>query len=258
MLRDGAGNKPPSKAAIRGAHDDLTKVKVRFKQPALIGMQEARQFVPMLRDGLLPGYKVALPKHARGDFASNAILYDPKQMHLCGVENLFAHGGLAGQYPLRLVTSADFLWDGDGSLVTYDNTHLNSRIDNGGRPAPLPRVKLSTKHIHLLADDLVRSAAGKRLAFGGGDFNIDEDADNRVDFSGFPNQIFREHGITSIYDELGTPASFDTHGNRKIDVIVSVNKDGRVEAVSVHRIDSKGLRTDHSAICAVYSIRLRK
>lgn len=234
---------------------DLMKV-IRKWHPALIGCQEGMDYTDTLRGGV-EGYRFALPPGAHGAARNNPVMYDPDQLRFLGAENHKMHDGRKGSFPPRYDSEYRFQWEADGSVVVYHNTHVNSYIDNSGRPRALPRVGMSTQHFRQMAANVQGDGRGHRLCFVGGDFNVDEDDDNRVDFSGFPNEIFREHKIESIYDELNTPASFDTHGKRKIDVIASYKGDRRVSGEKVERIDTRDLHTDHSAVCATYRIRLR-
>lgn len=243
------------------AHDAFKLFK-RW-HPAAMGLQESKQYITELARAGQDLFRVALPMEGRyekpnfGDICNNPIIYDPEQLRLLRCYNLPVHPGKAHCYPKRIITVGRFKWvGGDGSTVTLHNSQVNSHIEKGGHPRELPRVKLSTHHFNEWANLMVADAKGFKLSFLMGDLNVDEDADNRVDFSGFPNEIFREHHIISIYDELHTPASFDTHGRRKIDVIASYEGDGRVRGMRV--INSHNVRTgsDHLAVCATYSIQL--
>lgn len=233
---------------------DVTKRIIHRWWPHIIGLQESSGYIPRLAAALADlGYEIAVPPGAKGAAANNPIAYDPAELMLARILNFKEHDGKAGQFPARYTTSAEFEWV-DGSTVWYNNTHLNSHIEHSGKPYPLPRVGLSTAHIRSVANRTKGDASGSSLAFLGGDFNVDEDADNRVDWSGFPNQIFREVGIVSVYDELRTPATFDTHGSRKIDVIASYKGDSRVVARWVERTED--LFSDHYGVCAGFDVSL--
>lgn len=222
--------------------------------PHILALQEARQYVDVLhRFGVMD---LALPRnsHFGGDAQNNPILYNPRQLELLDCFNTIEHPGAAGRYPVRILTSAKFRWIGaDNSIIWANNTQADSHIEVAGHPRHLPRVELATEMFRDAARHMVIDAHGKSLAFLMGDMNVDEDADNRVDWWGFPNQIFREHGLVSIYDELHTPASFDTHGRRKIDVIASYKGDARVEAELVSR--GPRLGSDHNPVLGRYRVR---
>lgn len=235
---------------------DLMKVRRTWPRAKIIGAQEGKQYRDVLE--AVPGMRLALPRGVTGDKANNPILYDPDELHLLTCIVTQVHGGKAGQYPARNFTTGMFRWDVDGSVLFYNNTQVNSHIEKDGHPRDLPRTPLSSAHLRTMADTVKGDAKGYSLAFLGGDLNVDEDADNRVDWSGFPNQIFRERDIESIYDELDVPASFDTLGHRKIDAIASYKGDRRVKGRKVARIDSANLYTDHAAICAWYDIRVMR
>lgn len=246
LLRDQTWSRPVA---------DLSKV-IRRWRPAFIGCQEGQDYIGALRDGV-EGYRLALPPGARGGARNNPVMYDPDQVRYLGAASHRMHDGRKGLFPPRYDSEYRFQWEADGSVIIEHNTHVNSHIEKGGRPRDLPRVGMSIRHLRKLADNVAQDARGHRLGFLTGDLNVDEDADNRVDFSGFPNQVFREYKIESIYDELGTPASFDTKGRRKIDVIASYKGDRRVTGEKVEKIDAKALHSDHAAVCATYRVRLR-
>ena len=245
------------------AREDVVRILDAWK-PDLLGIQEGKQYLTTY--GSLPGYGLLLPEGlTRGDQKNNPILYRTATMDPVLSRYVKVHSGKAHQFPERNIIEGCFSWEGgDGSLVWLDNTHLNSHIDQGGHPMPLPggrsgqllpRVPLSVTHIETIAERTERN--GKRrhsLAFLSGDFNIDEDADNRVHWSGFPEATFGRHNILSVYDELGTPASFDTHGDRKIDVIARYKGDRRVRAKYVRH--SGDLHSDHAAVLAAFDVTL--
>lgn len=244
--------------------DDFDRLLDRFDRPDLFGCQEAYEYVGGFAEAAWDrGYRILIPPFPLGDGipvrgfnAANPILVRADSLRPRRVDLIPVHGGKAGAYPGRIITAGSFDWTaGDGSTISYDNTHLNSAIDKGGHPSGLPRVALSTDHLRKLAADAVTRAAGPDLAFLGGDLNVDEHDDNRVDWSGFPNQIFREAGILSVYDELGTPESFRTlSGGRTVDVVASVNRDSRVRALEVLSAYGLKLATDHYPVCARYAV----
>lgn len=241
---------------------DFEKLLRHFHRPDLFALQEAAQYVGRLRPVARDlGYGLTLAPKAKPGAAltNNALLYRLDSLRQTGASYNVAHHGKAHAYPDRLVVYGDYRWlAGDGSSLTVGSTQLNSHIEKGGHSRNLPRVALSKAHIAEFGQDMRKHARGYNLSFGAGDMNIDHDADERVSETGFPHAAFSKLGITSIYDELGTPASFDTHGGgRKIDEIYSVNADVRVRALAVHGTEGLPLATDHSPVCGVYAIRLR-
>lgn len=236
-----------------GAFKDVTWA-IQHWHPAILGIQEGKQYLDVYRS--LDELELALPKDTKigSDAQNNPILYDPNQVELLDCYNIPVHPGKAKQYPQRIVTAGKFRWLKDGSELYAHNTQVNSHIEHAGRPIDLPRLELSRDHLELLAEIMQHHGKGRALSFLNGDMNVDEDADNRVDWSGFPNQVFRERNIISVYDELHIPASFDTHGKRKIDVIASYKGDRRVKALKVLR--SRDMVSDHRWVAAQFAVQL--
>jgi hypothetical protein len=182
--------------------------------PALVGLQEAKELVPKLRElaylKLAPGLV-----GQTGARAGNMILYDPDVLepHYGRVDPVHPGKSAPSGYPEANITWCEFGWiAGDGSIITLNNTHVNPHIEHGGQPYDLPRVPLSIGHIARMAEKMKGDAKGDKLVLGTGDFNVDHDADARVLFSGFPAATFGAAGLVSVYDELDVPAGWDTLG----------------------------------------------
>jgi hypothetical protein len=224
--------------------------------PALVGLQEAKELVPKLRElaylKLAPGLV-----GQTGARAGNMILYDPEilEPHYGRVDPVHPGKSAPSGYPEANITWCEFGWiAGDGSIITLNNTHVNPHIEHGGQPYDLPRVPLSIGHIARMADKMKGDAKGDKLVLGTGDFNVDHDADERVLFSGFPAATFGAAGLVSVYDELDVPAGWDTLGPRKIDEVYRFKGDARTAFVpgSLTKHDGKA---DHHHVCVDVAIR---
>src|SRR4051794_6252466 len=227
--------------------------------PALVGLQEARELVPRLREleylKLAPGLV-----GQTGARAGNMILYDPEILEPHHGEVTPIHPGKAAPsgYPEANITSCTFGWiAGDGSVITLKNMHANPHIEHAGQPYNLPRVPLSTEHFRVMAAQMKGDATGDKLVLGTGDLNVDHDADARVLFSGFPAAIFAEAGVVSVYDELDVPAGWDTLASRKIDEILRFRGDARTAFVPGSLVKHDG-HADHHHVCVDVAIRQKE
>lgn len=109
------------------------------------------------------------------------------------------------------------------------------------------------KSVALLAAAVARAetgSAGRGLAVLAADLNVDEDTDLGTDPRG-PAAIFGAAGITTVYDELRTYP--DTHGRKTLDVIGTVDRDGRVSASRV-KVWPAG-HSDHRRVSAYLAIK---
>lgn len=227
--------------------------------PDIWGCQESENYGKMLST-VSPNYGLAIhDRTLKGPDVECPILYKRDTMRHVASFARRIHAGKAppNGYPARYVNFSHFIDRRSNQSIWYFNTHLDPHIETNGHPNNLPRVPLQTKHLHALANLVVAHGTGDHIAFWGGDFNLDEDADNKVNWGGFANSIFHKAGLQSIYDELGTPASFDTLGNRKVDVIGSYKPDGRVSGKDVHR-SPNSVHSDHRFVMAEYDVVRKK
>lgn len=238
--------------ALGNARADANWIVDNFA-PDIWGAQESEGYGSVLSNLTGYGYATAADRTGMGAAAQVPIMYNTKTMRLISVNAEKMHDGKAHEYPSRWVQYARFADRKDGNTIWYFNTHLNSHLEHGGQPYAIPRVELSTHHITRLAEMVTSHTTGSAICFWGGDFNVDEDADNKFNWKGFPNAIFHQYGLVSIYDELNTPADFDTHGTRKIDIIGSHNKDIRAKALRVER-SPDSVHSDHRFVRATFSI----
>ena len=227
--------------------DDVNWIIKNFK-PDVWGLQETKDYVDML-NGLGPAYKLALPKNPPVGSRDNAILYNADRMRLISVNARFAGSG--GNLTDRYINVAHFRERNHGVDVYLFNTHIFPHIEVGGHHRDYKNTGPAIDHIKLLAQ-MVKDVATKdnSATFWCGDFNIDEDADDRVEAPGFMQKTFDKFGLLSIYDELKTPASFDTHDKRKIDIIGSHKADARVKAKGVRRAPK--MTSDHRYVEGTY------
>ena len=195
-----------------------TDVQTVIKEwrPEFICVQNAHLRLAQLR--AIPEYNLAVPKNAAPAEMANAIMFRNERYRLVGATAIKTAAGY--------INSGHFQHREYGTSVYVFNTHIER--DNATR-------EQITKHLTRMADIVKDRAKRANVAFWAGDFDIDEDADNKKDYKGFPNRIFNDAGLLSIYDELKTPASFDTYRNEKVDIIGSFKGDERVKALAVLR-----------------------
>lgn len=227
--------------------------------PDIWGCQEAEKYGTMLST-ISPNYALAIhDRTLRGPDVECPILYKKDTMRHVQSFARRIHGGKKppNGYPARYVNFSHFVDRRSNQSIWYFNTHLDPHLEHAGHPYNLPRIPLETRHLKILANLVVEHSVGNNIGFWGGDFNIDEDADNKVNWGGFANAIFHKAGLQSIYDELSTPASFDTAGNRKIDVIGSYKGDKRVTGRDVVR-SPESVHSDHRFVMATYDVKRMK
>lgn len=223
--------------------------------PDLWGVQEAYSYAPVL--SALPDYALAVPENLDPKLGRNRILYNTKFLELVSIDAVEMHPTVAGEYALRMVAVGHFRDVFDGNDIWFFNTHLDPGIEAGGKPVlPSTKTAASIKMIADFAPMVTAKSVGSRLAFWGGDLNVDEFADDAVNDARLPNKVFHDNGLLSIYDELDTAANFDTAGTRTIDVIGRHARDGRVRAVSVERSPGRPtLHSDHRFVKGVYNLQ---
>lgn len=159
-----------------------------------------------------------------------------------GVPGPAAKGGHRPRY----IVSARFQWAGNS--VWFGEAHWSTGYGrNPGRQED--HVALTRAMISAVTDN----AAHRRLAFFGGDINIDEARDSGRDPLK-PHNLFGKAGLVTIYDELNeTP---NTHGHSTLDILGCYAGDGRVSAERV-TVWPKG-NSDHRQVSAFYNVEIRE
>lgn len=231
--------------------EDINWIAKNFS-PVMWGFQEIASNLGVVRTALKDNdYRLALPKKDDPYAKDNAIAYDPKRVRLIGTGAVKVANAMPGQKP-RWINSAHFKELKYGLDIYYFNTHISSHIEVGGKARDNRRVPVAKRHIHQLSRLVQERSKDKSIAFFSGDFNIDEDADDRVKTPGFMQDTFKEFDLVSIYDERDTPASVDTFGKRKIDIIGRSKLDERVKGIAV-RVSPKQ-NSDHKFVLATYQV----
>lgn len=226
-------------------------------KPDIWGLQETSAVLGDLRK--IAGYGVALPKgRATAVDRSNLIMFN---------ESVYRHQGSTihklwspEKNLLGLeITEAHLqhLDTGDSTYVYTTRTYAH--VEANGMPSvktdphsdhkTLEAVK---NHLTQMAKLIEARAKAGDLVFWTGDFNIDEDADKQHMYPGFKAKIFSDHGLVSVYEELKTPASFDTLDSRKVDAIGTHKSLKRVSAKSVM---GRSGHSSHRFVEAIYEVK---
>lgn len=202
--------------------EDAQWIADNFK-PTLWACQEATNFIAQLKS--IAGYNVALTANATNAMKSVPILYDPKVLRLVGVESTRTASS-------RYITIGHFQHRTSGESIYFFNTQVIRTDDHVG------------EQLQYMAELVSEKAAGANKVFWAGDFNTDADKANI--------KQFLDKGLLSVYQELGTPDSFDTFGSQKSDILGKHIQDARIKATTVHR--SPKLNSDHRFVAAGYDM----
>lgn len=145
--------------------------------------------------------------------------------------------GVKKRWSAKGVCSVTFETEDIGKVTVVAGHYLKRK---GPDPA------LNRRLAKAIGSYMKKAGRGKALAFYGGDQNL---LDHAVDtFFGEP--------ITSLWDERGKYQK--THRVGNIDVIASLDKDGRVEGKAIHALDDGvlDLHTDHYLVEGAYWVDL--
>jgi GH25 family lysozyme M1 (1,4-beta-N-acetylmuramidase) len=137
-----------------------------------------------------------------------------------------------GKHSHRTVPWISFDTDKLGRITLASGHYLTK----GRRPGD-PNYLLNVRYARIIGDLADRKSAGNALFFYGGDQNIVDRTDD----------TFFGEGLTSLQDEL---KQWEGTGHGNIDVFATVDRDGRVTAISVEVLrDSEfPLFTDHFGV----------
>jgi hypothetical protein len=176
------------------------------------------------------------------------------------VHVLDAQTGLPkGNFSNRGVAFVTFITPA-GNVVTDHSIHWITAFRLDRRPGPeSPREIKHMEQTDAVIEQVTAHGEGRRVSFWQGDTNVPEDRDKGADNVAI-HARFREHGLTSVWDELSAsqaiPANFpSTHGRRgsTIDIIGSYDPDRRVTAVDARVRPIR--HSDHQVVDAWYDVR---
>ena len=120
------------------------------EHPDVIGLNEARNHSSVVES--TPGYLTVHADEVPAGTQNPILLRRATTLFLgSGAERMCEPVGKA---PERWAVYA--LFEVNGVRFAYVNTHMNSHVENDGRPFPLPRVGQYVDHVHRLSA-LVRS-----------------------------------------------------------------------------------------------------
>lgn len=176
----------------------------------IIGLQEVGSRRKILET--LQGWTVWMPDHPRA--AQEAILYR-RGIKLLGAGARKMIDGTR-EYPERWANWVEL--EHEGKCVVHINTHCIPRVDVGGKPRDLPRVKANTQHLERLGR-LYRSLANRGTAFVTADFNVDYRRDRIVRDPRFPYAQLTRRGLLCSYEAMGMPRSGTLGKRRLIDCV---------------------------------------
>lgn len=245
---------------LRGRSDAKVRrdIEVLTKdwKPDIIGLQEAAEYIDLIKRMKGDEYSLALPDNLNRSKRNTAILFNHKELRLVGTGAKLGAEAIPDPngMPARYINWAHFITRRDGKSIWHYNTHLNPHIEFAGRPrqATTRRVASAKKQLRILSDMVQeRAKQQQHSVFWTGDFNIDEHADDRVQAPSFMQDTFDEYGLVSVYDELRTPARYSTKEQRTIDIIGSHKADKSVVALRVQKRDTG---SDHDFVLATYKL----
>jgi endonuclease/exonuclease/phosphatase (EEP) superfamily protein YafD len=180
-------------------------------RPDVLGLQEARRFDPLLLG--IDGYLAVVPDQVPAESQDPILLRRATTRFLgSGAERMC---GAVGSAPARWAVYA--LFESGGRRIAYVNTHLDSHVEQDGRPYPLPRVRRYVEHLDRLAllVDSLRSRGYDVLV--GGDFNWAWTG-SRQQWVHAPVRMFDALGLVVQWSQPTAPAgaSFE---DRRIDYL---------------------------------------